>query len=117
MVFDSAAFGHRVRAARVWQGLAPKELASRLGRSDEAIYRIERGEHSSEPDKLLLQALARELGQTEVWLLAGDAPPWASVASPGSSDLLERARLMAVQLADDVEALAQLLAAEQEASG
>jgi transcriptional regulator with XRE-family HTH domain len=109
VAFDAAAFGHRVRSARVWVGLAPKELAAMLGRSDEAIYRIERGEYRGKPDKLLLQALARELGQTEEWLLSGEAPPWEAERASASRDLADRARPVAERLAEDLEELIRLL--------
>jgi transcriptional regulator with XRE-family HTH domain len=78
VTYDPVAFGRRVASARAWIGLKPKELAKRISRSPEAINRIERGEHLTEPDPLMLGALAAELGQSEEWLLGGEEPPWLS---------------------------------------
>ncbi len=40
---DLVAFGARVRAKRIEQKWAPKELARRLGMSVETLFKIERG--------------------------------------------------------------------------
>ena len=87
MPFDGKAFGRRVRAARVWAGIEPKELAARLDRTDEAIYQIERGDRKRKPKRDELNALARELGQDPEWLLSGETPPWATDPSERDGDL------------------------------
>lgn len=87
--FDAVAFGRRVAAARVWKGLEPKELAHRLGMSDEAIYRLERGARKQPPHTLMLRALAEELDQSEEWLLRGEQPPWSEQSyRPGGDEIL-----------------------------
>lgn len=103
MSFDAEGFAHRVRSARVWRGIVPKELAIALGRTDQAIYDLESGSRRTPPDKLLLRALASELGQTEEWLLSGTEPPWVA-GSAGANELdLEIARLR--RLNDQLEQL------------
>lgn len=119
MGFDGDGFGHRLKTARTWSRLGVGELALQVGVSDEVIYELERGERKRAPRRPMLVALAQAVGQTPEWLLAGDTPPWETATTPETSSLLERARLQAVRLADEAEALAEILAedAEQAASG
>jgi transcriptional regulator with XRE-family HTH domain len=90
MPFDAEGFAHRLRAARVWKGLAPKELAAALGRTDQAVYDLESGKRRTPPDMLLMRALAAELGQSEEWFLSGTEPPWRTESSEIPSDVMRR---------------------------
>lgn len=89
-VFDAHGFGRRVAAARVWAGIEPKELAHRLGISDESIYRMERGERKRPPGRGELGLLAEILGQPDEWLLSGTEPPWNGdrPTGPGADEVL-----------------------------
>jgi transcriptional regulator with XRE-family HTH domain len=76
--FDGQAFGRRVAAARAWRGLEPKQVASFLGVSPEAINRWERGGLQRPPARGQLQLLAEVLEQPRDWLVEGTSPPWTT---------------------------------------
>jgi class 3 adenylate cyclase/DNA-binding XRE family transcriptional regulator len=66
---DVAQVGHRIRQRREQVGLRQRDLADALQLSAQAVSKWERGENA--PDIGLLPDLARILGITTDWLLAG----------------------------------------------
>jgi transcriptional regulator with XRE-family HTH domain len=64
-----AAFGGRVRHARLGNGLTLRALARRLGVSHVAVARVECGLNCFTADRL--EPLARVLGVTVGWLVTG----------------------------------------------
>ena len=60
-VIDESNFGHALRRMRVHAGLSQRELAERIGSTQSAIARMEKGE--TEPKFRTLEKFAEALGQ------------------------------------------------------
>lgn len=108
---DSATFGDRLVAAREAAGMAPRDLARRLGIKDKTLRNWE--EDISEPRANKLQMLSGVLNVSMRWLLSGmgdgiDAPDQPEQISPELEGLLLELRAMKVQMMQGSEKLARL---------
>lgn len=89
-----AAFGQRIRALRLAQGLNQEELAEHCGLFRTYMSRIETGQ--ANPTLTMIHALATSLGVTAAELFAPEPPleklPVRSAASAGRSGARGRVR-------------------------
>ncbi len=95
---ETATFGDRLTAAREAAGLAPDELARRLGVRARTLAQWEAD--AAEPRANRLQMLAGMLNVSLMWLLTGIGDGLDPPAEHGTGDADRQARALAAVLAD-----------------
>lgn len=99
---------HLIREARRRAGLTQTELAERVGTTQSAIARLERG--VGHPTMQRISELVAACGlELQVRLIAADEHDWSMVAHNASLDTEERVMraLASIRLAEEVRAAGQ----------